>query len=56
MTRHREYQIDDTVPYLSYRIINFNITFFWYIKLNIIDYLLVMYNIQSGITIEAKYV
>jgi hypothetical protein len=47
-------KIDNTVPY---KVPNhqFNITFF-YVKLNRMNYLLVIYDTQSGITIETRYV
>jgi hypothetical protein len=53
MTCHRGYQIwwYNTLFKLSYY--QFNITFF-YIKLNRINYILLMYDIQNGITIGAK--
>jgi hypothetical protein len=49
-------KIDIMVPYLRYRIINLILHFFLYIKLNRMFYLLVMYDTQSDITIETKYV
>jgi hypothetical protein len=48
-------KIDDMILYLRYNIINL-ILLFLYIELNRIDYLLVIYDTQNGITIEAKYV
>jgi hypothetical protein len=47
--------MDDTVPYLSYRIINLILPFFG-TRLTRIDYLLIIYNTQNGITIKEKYI